>query len=477
MPAASAYWSMLEQNAISELSQAADDERKARAQIHSGNWAYYDGDHRKPLKVKNNVDNNVILNLAAQAVDRTVAFLFPDKPEIELDDNGAAENEDEKYLDACWDAASGAVLLTNTALNGALDGHVFLRVVEADRVGELPRVILLNAAKVIVYWDADDLDCVLWYEIIQTRKGVQWRQDIVNLAEITDGAEQGWRIFEYVYKQSKWQLDGEPIDWTYELGPLVDFQHLPRPNRYYGEHELKHARLNDAVNKVASDVKAILRSHASPKTIGTGVQPAAVQETAIDSFWAIPNEAAKVFNLEMNSDLASSMTYMQFLADTFMAQSRVAMLRGGPDQYKNITNLGIKAAFMDMIAKNEILRRQYGQGIIEVCRRLLMLGGRAYDVQPTLRWASALPVSALEDVQVAQAEINMGVISKETVAGKLGLKWDDEAKRIDAEGGGLTDALDRLMQHPNGFDTPMDRVRQQQQIGAGGVTGDGGNGD
>src|SRR5437870_8417596 len=37
---------------------------------------------------------------------------------------------------------------------------------------------------------------------------------------------------------------------------LFPYTTLFRSHRYYGQHELAHARLNDAVNKVASDVKA-----------------------------------------------------------------------------------------------------------------------------------------------------------------------------------------------------------------------------
>ncbi len=423
MPAATTYWTF--DSADRELLQAAEDERKARAQLHARNLAYYDGDHRKPLKVRGYADNNVILNLAGQAVDRTVAFLFPDMPTLELDADTTTTDSDEIWLSQAWKANGGPVLLANTALAGALDGHVFLRVIPDD---PYPRIVLLNGATVLAYWDADDLSRLLWYEIAYSRRGQTVRQDIVYQPE-----SERWLITDYVYTAGKWQISGMPTPWPYPLGPVIDFQHLPRPHRYYGQHELAHASLNDAVNKVASDVKAILRTHASPRTIGTGVQASAVQETAIDSFWAIPNESARVYNLEMASDLASSMAFMQFLADSFLAQSRVSMLRGGPDQFKNITNLGIKAAFLDMIAKNEVLRRQYGGGIAEISKRLLMIGGRAFNVEPVIRWPSALPISEVEAAQVAQSELAMGVLSRETAAGKLGLDWKQESARIGQE--------------------------------------------
>jgi hypothetical protein len=466
MPAATQYWDF--ENIDRELIQAAEDERKARYNLHGQNQAYYDGDHKKPLKVKSNVDNNVIVNLTAQAVDRMLAFLFPDMPDIEMDGNSASEDPDEQLIEDTWSANGGAVLMQNAGLMGGIDGQVYLEVTLPDPGKDYARIVVHSGANLISYWDDDDLNCVLWYEKRGKKEGKQWRQDIINLQALDAGT--GWEIREYINMAGTWQVYAEPIRWEYPFGPIVDFQHMPRPGRYYGEHEFKHAKLNDAANKVASDIKAILRSHASPKTIGTGVQASAVQETAIDSFWAIPNETAKVFNLEMGSDLTSSMNFLMFLQDAYMAQSRVALLKGGPDAFKNITNLGIKAAFMDMIAKNEVLRRQYGKGIEEVNKRILMLAGRDPMRKQTLRWASALPVSQLEDAQVAQLEIDMGVLSKETAAGKLGLDWDAESERLDNEGQSFADMLNRAVQRPNPFDTPQDRARQQQgqqQIGAG----------
>jgi hypothetical protein len=212
---------------------------------------------------------------------------------------------------------------------------------------------------------------------------------------------------------------------------------LPAPNRFYGKpdlgHELRLTTLNDAVNKTASDYKAILRTHAAPRTIGTGIRTEDMKETAIDQFWAIPNPDAKVFNVEMQSDLDSSMEFIKFLVEAFYSQARITIAKGGPEAFKDVTNLGIKVAYLDMLAKDASLRRQYGRGIREISRRFLMLGGFPHDIDIIERWPEPLPTSEPERVEIVAKEQALGLISRESAAGALGLDWDLEQARMERE--------------------------------------------
>ena len=320
-----------------------------------------------------------------------------------------ASHPAEIYLDDAWQHNHAAVLLANMALNGAVHGHVFARILDAE---PWPRVVNLNARHVTTYWQADDFQRVLWYEIRWQNGREQWRQDIVQ-------TDDHWTLYDYRLAGSRWELQEEVV-WPYPLGPLVDWQHLPQPAAFYGADELQHAELNDAVNKIASDISRILRFHAYPRTIGTGFEATAVQNTAIDDFWTIANDNAKVFNLEMQSDLTASLRFLQLLTDTFLAESRVTMLHGNPDSVKGVTNLAIRALYMDMVAKNAVLRRHYGSGIEELSRRILMLGGHD-PTRPTLHWQDALPTDQRETVDVVRQQVELGVMSTATAAARLGV--------------------------------------------------------
>lgn len=401
---------------------SANTERRQREQLHDRNWAYYAGQHRAPLRTEaDDHDDNLVLNLCQQTIDRTIAFLVPGFPRLHL----PARPADTQFLHDAWQQSGDAALLSNLALNGALNGHCVARVVQgvqgAQSVqgvqgghggrGAAPRVVSLNPRDVVTFWHADDATEVLWHELRWQDGRVQWRQDIVN-----EG--QRWLIRELRMVGARWELQAEII-WPYALGPLVDWQHLPHPTQYYGQHELPHAPLNDAVNKVASDIARILRFHAFPRTIGTGFDAASVQRAGIDDFWTITNENAKVYNLEMQSDLGTSLRFLQLLTDAFLAQSRVTMLHGDPDSVKGVTNLAIRALYMDMIAKNEVLRRHYGGGLQALSQRLLLLGGRDASTPPDIYWGEALPTDRREQVELVARQLELGVLDAETAAAML----------------------------------------------------------
>ena len=443
MPAASTY-----DPTNKDYREAAETERATRSAWQAKAWSYYYGDHPKPLKVRaNRVDNNVIINLVAQHADHTVSFAAPEFPKLELDPN--AETEQERKLKAYWAAAGGDVWLTNTMLAGLLGGHVFARMIPPAEPGALPRVVTLNPANVLCAWAEDDYETPLWYEVYYRAGMVLRRQDII-APGVVEGQDPGrWVINEWEQPVRKvgdasaqaWTPVGMTL-WPFQRPPIVDWQHLPRPGAYYGGHELGSLTLNDAVNKVASDIKAILRIHAAPRRVAIGIPPSAIQDTAIDNFWAIDGKTpaeVSIESLEMQSDLASSMAFMQFLADSYMQQARVTILSGGPDAYKGVTNLGIKAAFMSQLGKTETIHRQYGAGIAQISASALEMMDEP-DEEPDVIWQEALPVSESELTQTQLAQVNGGLQSREGAANRLGNDYPTVLQQLASEAL-LVDAL------------------------------------
>src|SRR5690606_25956992 len=59
-----------------DIDSAADDERQKRVDKIKKARKYYEGDHDKPLKVDPmGDDDNIILNLAGQTIDKTTDFI------------------------------------------------------------------------------------------------------------------------------------------------------------------------------------------------------------------------------------------------------------------------------------------------------------------------------------------------------------------------------------------------------------------
>lgn len=421
----------------------ADAEFKDRRFFIDKNRRYYDGDMHKPLK---DDADNVLLDMCAEIVDQTVSFLVPEMPEFEMD-NDLDTSDDEQWLTNFWEANGGAQLLGNIVTNGALAGQSYAKVkpasVEADRDHDYPMIVNLDPSNAITWWDDDNYKKIRGYELRwndrkvtpdkshSTQSAAKKREGHRQIVKYIDGR---WEILEYTGSTDGWVLiENETTLWNYPLPPIVSGQHLPKPNSYYGKDELPHRVINDAMNSIASDMKAIVHYQADPTTLLFGVQKDGVQETQIGGLFTIDDKEARAQMLEMKSELQASMNLLLALENFFFRRARVVQLGGNLDAFRGVTNLGIRAAYMPMIAKNSTLRRSYSTFIERVSKVALMLDGREWDVPLRIRWGSALPVDDKEELMNLQMEMGMGIISQRMAAKRRGRDYDLVRKEIARE--------------------------------------------
>jgi hypothetical protein len=418
-----------------DIRHEADDERLKRETIYQKAAAWYDGDIPDVLKVKRNpttgkaVNNNVKVNMFAKRLDRRRDFLFKKFPRLDMDDV-PAESEAEKWLRQAWEWNKAATLWGLAVQNGGFTGQGYLRLLEPRlKRDKYPRCILLS--NIITFWQADDVDTHLWYEIYYKVGKTLFRQDIVDLAAV-DLAERGWGIYQYERAEgdkNAWEKSGEPQLWDYDLGPIVSWQHWPRASRCYGAGEFGDIQLNESVNRIMSLANAVIRNHAFPKTIVAGAEASQLTEIEPGGMWTVPKDA-QVFNLEMQSDLSAILNFVERLSADYNTQGRTVDVAGGPGDFAAITNLAIKVSFMPQEDANEILKRQYGNAIVEASKRLQMLADQPYEVDPKVVWEAALPESKLEIAQVVTVEDTLGLASKETQTTQMGLDFQQEQQRM-----------------------------------------------
>jgi len=408
-----------------EMRKLADAEIGSRLAEIGKRRGYYEGMFPPPLV---DTHDNVVINLCRQVIDETAAFLSPNMPSLELDSDGGVTNSDEAMLSNVWMDSGGARLVNQMAVGGGIAGHVFVRVV-VQPDGRV-RVINLNAQHVIRWWLASDHLITMGYEIRWRNGTTEYRTDVIRV-------EGQWVVRDMYRDHPKgvggivvtnpaWIGEVESV-WAYPIAPIVDWQHLPNIGGAYGMDEIPHANMNLHINKIASDIKSILRYHAYPTTVGTGFSAKDVQETRINGFLTVPNADAKVYNVEMQSDLASSMMMLDTMRDSFFNLARVVVVKGGLDTFRGMTNLGIRAAFMPMIAKTAQLRRNYEEGMVALSRLILMIKGvDAEDMPITVVWGEALPMDQAEELRLIEKQMVLGLMSQETAAGRMGLNYDKE---------------------------------------------------
>ena len=414
------------------VERAFDSERQERQRYISTAWKYYRGEHKKPLKVRpGDPDDNVILNLCRRLVASGVAMLVGQDIKFDLVEGGT--DAAEQALDAFWLANRKQMFMIDVATTGAVTGQPAVQMALPPAPGAPPRVVVLQPELLSVAWAPNDIGRVVGYSLRWKAAGVDWRQDIIapGMRDNASWLVETWRR----PVMGRWVLDAS-MPWPYSWAPVLTWKNLPNPGLFYGLSDLENAELNDSVNFIASNIKRIIRLHAHPRTIGTGMRASEVQKTAVDAFWTIPNPDAKIFNLEMISDLSSSMRFLDFLRAAFFAEGAGVDLTSFKDKIGQITNFGLQVLFRDALDKLEQKRGSYGEALVEINRRALEMMGFGSNLRTTIHWPEALPQDKEAMAKLVSMELAAGITSKETAAGALGLDWTVEQERKQAEASG-----------------------------------------
>jgi hypothetical protein len=226
---------------------------------------------------------------------------------------------------------------------------------------------------------------------------------------------------------------------------------------YYGMSDLRHYKVNDVVNFVATNTNRILRFHAHPKTIITGATGDSLSQTAVNEVWAIPDPSTDVFNLEMQSDLTASQNFLEQIRSSFFSQMRVVDMATQKDKIGQITNFGLHVLFSDMLDLIKVKHRLYGYGLKLLTRYAIYLRTGDDPGMPNLVWADPLPVNRTEQVNAVKVEQSMGFTSDQTLAEDLGRDFYQESKKMSKE------AKKRL-------DAKLDEFRRTSELGLFGDT-------
>jgi len=443
---------------LAALDRAVNEELSTRQAVIARHWAYYRREHKRQLKVRSGQpDDNVILNLAREVIDQSVAMLFGTPPEFELDQ--ADETPEEQALEAIWAANNLPLWCQDVGVTGAVAGHVFIKLAPTPLGGV--RFIRLNPRYVTMCWRADDFETVLAYRLQWQGGNDVVRQDIIDMGG-------SWLVRDLVlaYGAREWTVTSE-VMWPWAWAPIVDWKNLPEPEARYGQPDLVNPELNDTANLVASNTARILKFHAHPKTVGTGMQATEIKETTVDGLWTVANPAAQIKNLEMQSDLSSSAMFLEFVQAQFYAEHRAVNLTSMKDRLGQLTNFGLRTLFKSALDKLATKRSLYGMGLAEVSRRALLLMGFG-DWPVSVSWGDPLPYNRLEQVQALQLERDMQIVSRKTMATELGRDWETEQARIeeeDANQGNVGEALLRVFDQGQGV--PMPRANMDLGDGAG----------
>lgn len=422
-------------------------EHNKRAERINKAWRYYEGEHDLPLKVqKDGYDDNVIVNHVGNLADKLVAFMIGDGISFDAGGDGA-ETETDEQIRELWEQNRGDIMQNNIALSGAIEGHCTVRLVPQDNI-EYPRLTRIRQGHFAAFWNPFDMSDVLWYRLQHQAGGMGRRIDYVRGAVTETGVDHsadGW--LEVVYQLDK-VMSGSVIDstatwklvsvepWEYPFPPIVDWQNLPNPNGYYGLDDVKGAiKLNNALNFILSNIQRIIKHYAAPKTIGLGFSTGDLIETKVGGFFTVnrPKTETDIFNLEMQSDLGSSMQMAAIVAESLWQSGGMIDPQTMKDRIGQLTNFGLRVLFSDALKKTEKKRLLYSEGFEQICKYALALSGRPAPDKVVTIWPDVLPEDEGVVSNVLLQELDHGIISKQTYRAIRGYDEQEELDRLAEE--------------------------------------------
>ena len=417
----------------------AINQRATDLERYQAAWAAYVGDMPDTLRVDTNKPNdNTKVNYIRTVVDKGVSALFGTGITFNLDADSHTRTPAEAWLDECLRINRFDILLHKLAINGAIYGHPFLKL----QVGtKAPRLINVPPEYVTVIGDPDDIEQVNAWIIQYTVVDLDGHpRDSRQTIERNEAGR--WIVRDETRTaHGPWIVEQETV-WPYDWPPMIDCQNMPCPNDYYGLPDVGPdvIALNRSVNFVLSNVQRIIRFHAHPKTVAKGVSASQI-DVSVDELIVLNATDADLFNLEMSSDLSSSIEYFKRLREALHEVTRTPEVATGKLEGTGaLSGVALRILYGPLEEKTQTKRLTYGEMLIELCRRLLEMGGFGSENLVDIEWPAIIPANEVEERQVALMDEQLGV-SKDTLLTRLGFDADDEREKRDAQGVDVADQL------------------------------------
>lgn len=429
------------------------DADKRRQKAIEAAWKAYCGELDAPLqRMPGQPDDNVLTNRMQAIVDRGVDFLFGKELEISVEEDGPEEVQD--FLNTTWGRKEARIpLLQKLAMNGAIAGQAFLRIV-ACADGSF-RLVVVDPATVFVKTMPQDCETVLLYCIqyecdekdsLGKPRRIQYREEISRIDPTPDAGSDGyedvnaddidanvtWSIQHWsrIGDRGNWTPAGEPITWDYPFPPLFSCQNLPKPNDFWGFPDITPDLIgvNNSLNLVQSNINRVLKIYGQPIIWGKGIG-----ESIIDikpgKIAMLPPDG-QLAAVAIQSDIANALSFASNLRSDIDEQSStpgVATGRISELPRGQMSGIAIELLFMPLVKKNDKKRCSYGELIIDVSKALLVLKRMSGDIEITLPWQSPLLADDLQSVQAALLKKQVG-ISNQTLQRELGYDPVEEAE-------------------------------------------------
>lgn len=396
---------------------------------------------------------------------------------------------------------------------GSVTGDVFVKVAYedpwVDPIGRIHpgrvRIIPLNPSHSFPEFHPHDRDRIIRFKL----KYRFW-------ASAPDGTRQ---IFTYTEILSDEMIEeyinderiGDPRPNPLGKIPVVAIQNIPVEGSPWGLSDIADIiPLNRELNEKATEISDIVNYSSAPVTVITGAKASNLEKGPKKVWGNLPKDAS-VFNLDMSTNLAGPLSYMEMIKQSMHELTGVPMGALGEKQaISNTSGVALAIQYQPMMHRYQMKLNQYGPGLERINELVLLTlaikephvftfnpyeeshlrPGQLPQLDPsdpiTYRtrtdFPPPLPTDELIKLNEIQAKMGLGLESKRGALRELGEEFPDERTaeiyeelREDILSQGALDLLRTGIQVAisGAFGIPMDGADDQSDVvpaGGPGVT-------
>lgn len=353
------------------LVELADEEFEVhgpRLNRYAQNWAFYLGHHwgYRPEVGESQVTSNYVRAfsdfLTNFTFSRGMSFLSPDSTSAIVPTRlKRIWEEDNNKKSILWE-------MGNT---GSVSGDVFAKIAYEEawvdpakmRHPGRVRIIPLNPAFCFPEWHPHDRNRLIRFKLKYRFWGTTLegtRQVFTYTELLTDSM-----IEEFVNDEI---MEGSPRENPLGTIPIAFAKNLPVSSSPWGLSDIQDIiGLNREYNEKATEVSTIINYHSAPVTVLIGGK-ASNLERGPKKVWGIPNEKAKIQNLESNPEGAQfAMEYMDRIKTTMHEMTGVPVGALGQAQpISNTSGVALAIQYQPLMMKYDQKKTQYGQLIEDI---------------------------------------------------------------------------------------------------------------
>jgi hypothetical protein len=410
-------------------------------------WNFYEGYHWEEIPPEDKPQ--VTENYCRAFVNKFVAFEFGKgfstkmKPDIEKvivnDENQTVMD----YLMSVWKNNKQDKFSTELGQSKSISGDGWVQVRYADPnelidpFGEFPKgmikvtVIPTNIA--FAEYNEHDKDKL-------ERFTIQYPIDRLDNSPILKRIQIKKTIYKQIWTREKVEIwEGEELIQSalndYGIIPFVQIKNFPIVGKTEGLSDLEDLiPLNTELNTKKSDISEIIDYHSAPITIVYGAKVSSLEKGANRMWGGLPKDA-KVENLNLNTDLGASVSYVN---DIKKAMHEIGGIPegslGGQQAISNTSGVALQFVNMPLIERTRI-KRMCSQEGLELVNKLILLisvkhglikSPQELGISPRdfyhneVTMPDTLPKDTLIELQQIQQEMQMGLEEREGAMQRLG---------------------------------------------------------